>query len=259
MALRSITADDDATQEGSVPDTVISPEPVSPVLLVLSLFPFLLFKFRDFRVSFRSRLLFWFIFLTFFIRMMPSVSSIVFALSALVASVSAHPVSAHHEHVERAALPTDWYHPQGHASSSLFRRQDQPVAQLPKVGTPGELAQTAKHVTESVRLLIMPQTEWKAKYPSPEGALNSDETTLPKAWVDAYKAALANGLIPQVPPTVLVQDQNYNTQPTYPAGFDASSPEVCSSTVQCYNATDIVKAPDGFVGACIACRATIFL
>jgi chitin deacetylase len=154
---------------------------------------------------------------------MPSISSIVFAVSALAAAVYSHPISHDHEHVERGALPAKWFQESSHPSSRLFRRQG---AQLPQVGS----------------------AEWTAKYPTPNQPLNVDEASIPAAWVAAYKAAVANGLIPAIAPTVVYQDGDYNTKLVYPDGSDPASKEVCSTYVQCYNETDIVNSIDGAIG-----------
>lgn len=157
---------------------------------------------------------------------MPSVSSILFAVSALVVAVASHPVANDREHVERSALPGKWYRDEDDQAHALFRRADAPATPLPAVGSP----------------------EWIAKYPAPGATPSIVEKDIPAAWVAAYKAAVSNGLIPAIPPSVIVQDSDYNQTPTYPPGFAAESALVCSTTVQCYNATDITKALDGMIG-----------
>jgi chitin deacetylase len=153
---------------------------------------------------------------------MLSVSSFFVVVSAFAASVSAHPTSEHN-HVERGGLPGEWFHAREHFSHSLFRRQDDKP--LPVVGS----------------------AEWKAKYPPPGQPLG-DETKIPKPWLDAYKAAVANGLIAQIPPTTIIRDQDYNSNPVYAKGFDPSSDAVCSTYVQCYKPTDLHEAPAGMIG-----------
>lgn len=88
-------------------------------------------------------------------------------------------------------------------------------------------------------------TEWLKTYPDqPDtpGTLPSTEKDLPAAWVAAYKAAVANGKIPAIPPTTA--DYNAGTA-KYASGFDPTSREVCSSYEQCYTATDLVDPPAG--------------
>lgn len=71
-------------------------------------------------------------------------------------------------------------------------------------------------------------------------------TPLP-AWVDTYNNAVAQGLIPDIAPSV-----DNDGWPAYPASVDISSTEVCSWTMAKCNGTgdltDIVDAPDGMIG-----------
>lgn len=73
-------------------------------------------------------------------------------------------------------------------------------------------------------------------------------TPLP-AWVDTYNAAVAQGLIPDIAPSV-----DNDGWPAYPASVDIASTEVCSWTMAKCNGTgdltDIVDAPDGMIGMC---------
>lgn len=62
---------------------------------------------------------------------------------------------------------------------------------------------------------------------------------MPAEWVAALTAAENANLIPNIP---LSNDGNY------PQGVNASSPEVCSSYVQCQGDGDIWDAPDGMLG-----------
>ncbi|KZV97230.1 glycoside hydrolase/deacetylase, partial [Exidia glandulosa HHB12029] len=119
-----------------------------------------------------------------------------------------------HEHTEQGGLPTNWFHERDHPVHSLFSRADPP---------------------------------WLANFPanpSPDhpGSLPVDK--LPKAWTDAYEAAVANGKIPAIPPTTVSYMEGWAK---YPDGFDPTSREVCSSYEQCYTDTDLVDPPSGVI------------
>ncbi|KAI0068746.1 glycoside hydrolase/deacetylase [Artomyces pyxidatus] len=152
--------------------------------------------------------------------------STLLVLAAAASAVSAHahhPSRDVHAHHARAPLPAaEWYHPRDHPTASLFRRQNAAVstdgATYPQVGSP----------------------TWTAAYP----VSTPDSNAMPQAWKDALNAAIAAGLIPAVPPTSGAPDAN----PTYAAGYDPMSPQVCSATYKCRLPGDIWDAPEGVIG-----------
>lgn len=80
-----------------------------------------------------------------------------------------------------------------------------------------------------IRLLIV-FAEWTAAYPSRE----LDIASLPSAWIDALDHAVAQGRIPDIPPSVMIDDT-----PTYPGGLDPMSDFVCSTTPKCNSNPDV--------------------
>ncbi|OSD04276.1 glycoside hydrolase/deacetylase [Trametes coccinea BRFM310] len=141
-------------------------------------------------------------------------------LSTSATSATALPHDHHdHEHTVNKRLPGTWYHPEDHPAYKLFRR---------------DAAQT-----DGVVYAAVGTPEWSAGYPPAK----PDPNALPKAWVDAYNAALSAGKIPKIPPSTL------NGNPVYPQGFDPNGDVVCSATYKCRNNNDIWDAPDGVWGA----------
>lgn len=147
--------------------------------------------------------------------------------------------------------------------NALFRRQDVP-APAPGAPAPGAPAEgtpapappadgtpapappadgTPAPAPAPAPLPPVGSDAWKAKYPAPGASPSFDEKDLPEAWVAAYKAAVANGKIPAIPPTVVVDQVG----PVYPEGFHADAADVCSSTVQCRAEGDVWDAPPGFI------------
>lgn len=117
------------------------------------------------------------------------------------------------------ALPSRWYHEPGHPVERLFKRQN---------GGP----------TDGVTYPEVGSPEWSAGFP----AVRPDLTKLPQEWVDALNASIAAGKIPNIP---VAKVPAGNGNPTYPAGVNPSSPEVCSGTEKCRSPDDIWDAPDG--------------
>ncbi|KAI0352932.1 glycoside hydrolase/deacetylase [Trametes cingulata] len=154
---------------------------------------------------------------------MPAVRS--FLLLAATALLSASTVSAvphdhhDHEHTVHRRLPTAWYHPEDHPAYALFRR--------------------GAALTDGAVYAAVGTPEWSAGYPQAK----PDPNALPKAWTDAYNAAVAAGKIPDIPPSTL------NGNPVYPQGFDPNGQVVCSATYKCRNNEDLWDAPDGVFGA----------
>ena len=79
-------------------------------------------------------------------------------------------------------------------------------------------------------------TEWTAKWPTDPYA------NIPQQWLDALKAAVASGAIPNIPSSVL-KDGN----PSY-GDKDPNGPEICSGTFQCRGKNEIWDAPDNMIG-----------
>ncbi|CDO75610.1 Carbohydrate Esterase Family 4 protein [Trametes cinnabarina] len=156
---------------------------------------------------------------------MPSLRSfLLLAATAILSSTATFATALPHDHHDHAhtvnkRLPGTWYHPEGHAAYNLFRR-----------GT----AQTDGTVYAAVGT-----PQWTAGYPPAK----PDPNALPKAWTDAYNAAVSAGKIPKIPPSTL------NGNPVYPQGFDPNGNVVCSATYKCRNNDDIWDAPDGVWGA----------
>ncbi|KAJ3484666.1 hypothetical protein NLI96_g5475 [Meripilus lineatus] len=103
-----------------------------------------------------------------------------------------------------------WYQPSDHPVHVLFKRNGQDPTDIvyPEVGSP----------------------EWTAAYPSRE----LDIASLPSAWIDALDHAVAQGRIPDIPPSVMIDDT-----PTYPGGLDPMSDFVCSTTPKCNSNPDV--------------------
>ncbi|KAG8895009.1 hypothetical protein FRB99_000818 [Tulasnella sp. 403] len=126
----------------------------------------------------------------------------------------AHPLAAEHAEQRRGGLQGGWFQPADHPVHNLFRRQNA-TANSTAVGS----------------------AQWAAQYPP----ANPDSTKMPQAWIDALNKAQAAGLIPNI-------SMSTNEGETYPAGVNATSPQVCSSTQQCRAPGDIWDAPDGMIG-----------
>ncbi|EJD48407.1 glycoside hydrolase/deacetylase [Auricularia subglabra TFB-10046 SS5] len=204
--------------------------------------------------------------------MRSSVSSLLFA-AAFAAVATAHPI-AHGDgaHVEARALPGEWFQDEAHPVNALFRRQldlpkaGTPAPETPAPGTPAPETPAPETPAPETPAPETPAPEtpapgtpapapapaplppigseaWKSKYPTPGASPSFDEKDLPEAWVAAYKAAVANGKIPAIPPTVVVDQVG----PVYPEGFHADAADVCSSTVQCRAEGDVWDAPAGFI------------
>ncbi|KAH7097421.1 hypothetical protein BKA62DRAFT_675041, partial [Auriculariales sp. MPI-PUGE-AT-0066] len=100
-------------------------------------------------------------------------------------------------------------------------------------------------------LPVVGSAEWKAKYPPPGQPLG-DETKIPKPWLDAYKAAVANGLIAQIPPTTIIRDQDYNSNPVYAKGSKTLYPFLAKNHIKATHfliGGNIVNEPDLFMQA----------
>jgi len=63
---------------------------------------------------------------------------------------------------------------------------------------------------------------------------------MPEFWKGFIENAINQGKIPDIPQTTLI-----NGIPTYPAGIDPTSPEVCSGDLKCRIEGDFWDAPDG--------------
>lgn len=145
-------------------------------------------------------------------------------LSLVIVRVAAIPAAARdshphdHSHEVPQSLPsTTWYQDPDHPVHSLFRRD-----------APGD----------GTTYAAVGSPAWSAEYPQ----LSPVASSLPTAWVNALNAAVAAGTIPNLPQSSNLPGQN----PTYPPGFDPSSPTVCSATYKCVTPGDIWNSPDGF-------------
>ncbi|KZP33025.1 carbohydrate esterase family 4 protein [Athelia psychrophila] len=116
-----------------------------------------------------------------------------------------------------------WSLPEDHHAYSLFRRAP------------------ASSPTDGVTYPTVGSSAWYNAYPQD---LASAVSTMPQAWVTALNAAVAAGKIPSIPPTTM----GSNGVPVYPAGYDPTSPTVCSGSEQCRIPSDIWDAPSGTVG-----------
>lgn len=124
-----------------------------------------------------------------------------------------------------ATLPSDpssikrestaaWHHPRDHFTHALFRRG--PEDNFPAVGS----------------------AAWSQGFP--QGT--PDVSQLPSAWVNTLNAAVAEGKIPNIPPTT----GSPGTNPVYPSGVNPTDPSVCSATYKCRSQGDIWDAPPGY-------------
>ena len=118
------------------------------------------------------------------------------------------------------ALPSRWYHEEGHPVERLFKRQGG--------GNP----------TDGTTYPEVGSSEWSAGFPS----LRPDVSKLPDEWVDALNQAVAGGKIPNIS---VAKVPSGNGGPTYPSGVNPGGPEVCSGSEKCKNPDDIWDAPDG--------------
>ncbi|PPQ75864.1 hypothetical protein CVT26_000279 [Gymnopilus dilepis] len=136
-------------------------------------------------------------------------------------------LSHNHLHSVPRALPGNaWHHEPDHPVHKLFRRDadgSSNFSTMAAVGTP---------ILTRVSLKA-----WTSAYPS----WTPDNSNLPAAWVNALNGAIAAGLIPNIPQSTGMP----NMSPTYPSGFDPTSPTVCSFTYQCVAPGDIASAPAG--------------
>jgi hypothetical protein len=89
-------------------------------------------------------------------------------------------------------------------------------------------------------IFLSKKSEWLSKYP--DGP--PDPTQMPSAWRDRLNAAIAAGKIPDIP----VSSGPAFGNPSYPAGHDPLSPEICSATYKCRIDGDIWDAPAGDYG-----------
>jgi len=142
----------------------------------------------------------------------------VFSIFLLAPFSIAHPTPGH-DHVERggllSAIGSSWYHPEGHHSEYLFKRQlSDSNGTNPAVGSDA----------------------WNNMWP---GYDTPDPTQMPTLWMQALTNAENAGLIPNIPPSV---------NGVYPAGTNPVDPSVCSSYEQCQAPGDIWNAPDGMLG-----------
>lgn len=149
-----------------------------------------------------------------------------------------------HAHKHHGALPDTWYHTRDHPVHALFRRSGNNIPtdghDYPPVGSAGLLL-----IRHPPRVLadLLHLKAWQNEYPVGPFGTPVDPNAMPQFWTDFIETAIQEGKIPDIPQTTLV-----NGNPTYPNGFDPSSPEVCSGDVQCRIQGDIWDAPDGVVG-----------
>jgi chitin deacetylase len=129
-------------------------------------------------------------------------------------------LTQNHDHAPVSKrLPSAWYQVDDHPVHGLFKRQS---------------------ATDGVTYATVGSQEWLNAYPP--GL--PDTSQMPQEWVDALKAAVAAGKIPDIPQSRNAPDQD----PTYPDGLDPTSPKVCSGTYQCQIPGDIWDAPEGYLG-----------
>lgn len=121
-----------------------------------------------------------------------------------------------HEHdIPRRFVSGAWHHPRDHPIGALFKRGGD-GASYPAVGS----------------------SEWTSKYPVSDGTTPKN---IPQEWKDALSAAVAAGKIPDIPVSTL----GSAGVPVYPNNLDPSSPDICSSNVECKSDDDIYDGPDG--------------
>jgi len=87
-------------------------------------------------------------------------------------------------------------------------------------------------------------TAWVTSFPQPPPVGHPlDPGILPQTWKDFLDAAVQSGTIPNIPQATAV-----NGSPTYPAGTNPNSPNICSAFAkQCRMDGDIWDAPSGYV------------
>lgn len=88
--------------------------------------------------------------------------------------------------------------------------------------------------------------EWRSKYPPPGST--PQQSLTPKAWLDALAAAVAAGKIPNIPVAKAMGDMDHPANPAYPTGTDGTSPQVCTTTLQCRDNNTIYDGPAGTYG-----------
>lgn len=87
--------------------------------------------------------------------------------------------------------------------------------------------------------LTVSRPAWAATFPTSP----AEVADIPQEWADALAIALADGSIPDIPPSTPT-----GGSPVYPADFDPKGDEVCSATYKCRNPADMWDAPDGVFG-----------
>ena len=104
--------------------------------------------------------------------------------------------------------------------------------------------------------------EWSNGFPPP-GLTLPDPSTMPVAWVNALNFAVATGKIPNIPVSNITTP---GTNPVYPNGYNAASPQVCSGSYGCRIPGDIWDAPAGVFASAfddgptpVSCFYIIFL
>ena len=141
---------------------------------------------------------------------------------------------------DREALSDTWYHARDHPVHALFRRDIPTDGHVyPEVGSSGLLS-----IRHPPRVLadLLHLKAWQNTYPDPPDGTPVDPNAMPQFWKNFIATAIKEGKIPNIPQTTLV-----NGLPTYPNGFDPTSPEVCSGDEQCRIGGDIWDAPNGQV------------
>ncbi|KAJ7142131.1 carbohydrate esterase family 4 protein [Mycena crocata] len=138
--------------------------------------------------------------------------------------LSAATVHHRHDHSHRAAkrLPSTWYHDEDHPVHSLFKRGG---------------------ATDGAVYAAVGSDEWQKAFP-PGPPSSPDPQGMPAEWTAALNDAIARKAIPDIP----VATDNGDDNPTYSAGNDPNSPQICSATYQCRIPGDIWDAPDGYLG-----------
>lgn len=149
-------------------------------------------------------------------------------------------------HRIRAALPDDWSQPRDSPVYNLFRstsrnfkRQDNSTIDPPAVGSPSACSPFSLFIHQLNQNL---KPAWSAQYP--QGSV--DTTKIPAVWITALNAAVAAGVVPNIPQTNVVNDN-----PVYPQGVNGRDPTVCSGNGgggSCRTEGSIWDAPDGVIG-----------
>ncbi|KAF9491030.1 glycoside hydrolase/deacetylase [Pleurotus eryngii] len=129
----------------------------------------------------------------------------------------------HNDHHDVSTqLPSTWYHAAEHPVHKLFKRGPE-------------------EDTDGIEYATVGSPTWASSFPQS----TPDVAQLPQAWTDALRKAVADGKIPNIPPT---RAPSVDVAPAYPPGVDPMDPNICSATYRCRIPGDMWDAPDGVFG-----------